>query len=86
MAASGLPGYEIVSVEGFFAPAKTPPAIIGRLHQEIVRFINQPEPKEKFFNVGSEVVGNTPEQFAAAIQAELTRVSKLIKDAGIRAD
>ena len=86
MAASGLPGYEIVSVEGFFAPAKTPGPIIARVHDEVVRFINQPEPKEKFFNVGSEVVGNTPEQFATAIKAELARVSKLIKDAGIRAD
>ena len=86
VAASGLPGYESVSLDGLFAPAKTPAAIINRLHQELVRFINQPEVKEKFFNTGSEVVGNSPEEFGAAVRGEIARLSKVIKDAGIRAD
>jgi tripartite-type tricarboxylate transporter receptor subunit TctC len=86
VAASGLPGYESVSLDGLFAPAKTPAAIISRLHQELVRLLNQPEVKEKFFNTGSEVVGNSPEEFGAAVRGELTRLSKVIKDAGIRAD
>ncbi len=86
VAASGLPGYESVSLDGLFAPAKTPVAIINRLHQEIVRFLSQAEVKEKFFNTGSETVGNSPEEFGAAVRGEITRLSKVIKDAGIRAN
>ena len=86
LAAAGLPGYEAASTDGMFAPAKTPAAIIERLHQEIVRAINRPEVKEKFLNTGVEMIGGGPEAFAAAIRLQVTRMSKVIKDAGIRAD
>ena len=66
VAASGLPGYESVSVTGIFAPAKTPVAIINRLNQEVVRFLRTPEAKAKF----DDIVGNSPEQFAAMIKAD----------------
>jgi tripartite-type tricarboxylate transporter receptor subunit TctC len=86
VAASGLPGYEFVSVDGVFAPSKTPAAIINRLNQEVVRFFNTPTVKEQFFSTGSEAVGSTPEEFAAAVKAEMTRLGKLIKDVGIKTE
>jgi tripartite-type tricarboxylate transporter receptor subunit TctC len=86
VAASGVPGYETVSMTGVFAPGKTPGAIINRLNQEIVRVINLPDVKERFLNAGAEAVGNTPEQFAATIKADMARVGKVIKDAGIKID
>jgi tripartite-type tricarboxylate transporter receptor subunit TctC len=86
VAASGLPGYEVTPMEGILAPANTPTAIIRRLNQEIVRVVNQPEIKDKLLASGSEVVGSSPEQFAAAIKAEMNRMGKIIKDAGIRAN
>ncbi len=86
VAAAGLPGYEAASTDGMFAPARTPAAIIERLNQEIVRAINRPDIKEKFLNTGVDMIGSTPEQFAAAIRSEVTRMGKVIKDAGIRAD
>jgi len=85
-AASGLPGYEAASITGMFAPAKTPVALINRLHQEIVRVLNQVDVKERFFNVGVEVVGSSPEQLAATVKSEMVRLGKVIKVAGIKAD
>ena len=60
--------------------------IINRLHQEIVRAMTNPDVRETFFNGGADVVASTPAQFAAAIKSDMTRMGKVIKDAGIRAD
>ena len=84
VAASGVPGYEAVAMTGIWAPAKTPGAIIARLNQEIVRVLNLPDVKEKFLNAGAEVVGSSPEQLAATIKSEIAKISKVIKDAGIK--
>ena len=83
---ASLPGYEATGGTGMYAPAKTPTAIIKRLNQEIVRVLNQPEMKQKFFNSGVEAVGGTPEEFAVTIKAELAKWGKLIKDAGIKVE
>lgn len=84
--AASLPGYESVSVLAIFAPAKTPASIVRRLNQEIVRVLNRADVKQKFSNTGAEVVGSSPEQLAVAVKSEMARLSKLIRDAGIRAD
>ena len=86
VAASGVPGYESVAIQGLFAPAKTPAAVINRLSQEIARVVNRSDVKEKFNSSGSDVVGSTPEQFAAAITTDIARLEKVIKDAGIKVD
>ena len=86
VAASGLPGYEAVSMDGLFAPAKTPASLINRLNQEIVRVLNTADVKEKYFNTGIEIVGSSPKAFAAAIKSEIARTAKMIKDASIRDD
>ena len=84
VAAVGLPGYESVSMTGMFAPAKTPDWIIRLLNQEIVFALRKPEVKERFLNSGMEVAAGSPEDFAATIKSEMTRVGKVINDAGLR--
>lgn len=86
LAASGLPGYEVVTMVGLFAPAKTPAPVINRLNQEFARVLNQPDVKEKLFNAGVEAVGSSPEEWGAAVKSDMTRMGKVIKDAGIKAD
>lgn len=81
-----LPGYESVSQLAIFAPAGTPVSIITRLNQEIVRTLNRAEVKEKFLIAGIEPVGSTPEVLAATVRAEVDRMGKVIRAAGIRAD
>ena len=84
VAASGVPGYEAVSNTGFFAPAKTPAAIISRLNQELSRVLNRPDVKEKFFSAGVETVGSSPQRFADKVKSEMATLGKLMKDAGVR--
>jgi tripartite-type tricarboxylate transporter receptor subunit TctC len=84
VAESGLPGYEWIGVSGLYAPSKTPAAIVARLNREVVRVLTASEVKERFLTGGEEVVANSPEQFAAVIKIEMTKVAKILKDAGTR--
>jgi len=61
-----------------FALAKTLGTIIRRLNQEMVRVLGQVDVKEKFLNVGTEAVGNSPDQLAAKIKDEIAKWGKLI--------
>jgi tripartite-type tricarboxylate transporter receptor subunit TctC len=81
--AGGLPGYDAVAITGMFAPARTPAAIINRLHQENSRVISRPEVRQRFLNNGSETVAGSPEQFTAAIKADIARWTRLVQDSGI---
>jgi tripartite-type tricarboxylate transporter receptor subunit TctC len=86
IAESGIPGYEIVSWQGIFAPAGTPPEIIKRLNAEIVKILKMPDVHERLEGLGVEPVANTPEEFAAFQKAEIAKWAKVVKDAGIKAD
>jgi tripartite-type tricarboxylate transporter receptor subunit TctC len=86
VAESGLPGYEFTSVVGIFAPAKTPPAIVNLLSQEIVKILRKPEVNEMLFESGIAALGSTPEDFAARVKADIDRWRKVIKDTGIRVE
>jgi tripartite-type tricarboxylate transporter receptor subunit TctC len=82
--AATLPGFEVASLYGIFAPAGTPAAIVGRLNQEIVRFLARPDAKEKFLAIGSETIGSSPGELEAAMKSEMARMSKVIKAEGLR--
>jgi len=84
--AATVPGFEKASIGAMFMPAKTPEAIINRLNQEIGRFMSTPEAKQRFANAGSEAVSSTPQELAATMKAEMARLGKVIKEAGIRAN
>ncbi len=84
VAASGLPGYEAVSMTAIFAPAAAAASLVTRLNQDIVRAVGRPEIKDKFFAAGVETIGSSPEQLAAAIKSEMARLGKVIRSAGIR--
>jgi len=86
VASAGLPGFEAGSLWGFFAPAKTPAALVTRLRGEIVGVLNKPDVKEKLMSSTTEVIGSTPEKFAAAMKADMVRGAQVIKAAGIKAD
>ena len=82
--ASGLPGYEWVGMTGMFVQSKTPADIVARLNQEIVRFLNRTEIKERVLGNGVEVVASSPAEFAAAIKSDVSAIAKVVKDTGIK--
>ena len=86
VAAAGLPGYEASAYNGLLAPAKTPPAVIAKLNQDAVQILRRTEVKERIFNGGGEVVGGTPDEFAAVMRLEMAKWGKLIREAGIRGE
>ena len=86
IAESGFPGYQAGSWYGILAPAGTPPPIIGRLHDELVKALRSPEVSQRLSAEGAEIVGSTPEEFAAHIAAEKARMGKALRDAGIPMD
>jgi tripartite-type tricarboxylate transporter receptor subunit TctC len=84
MTESGIPGFEIDSWIGLFAPAKTPPAAIARLQQEIAQVSAELRPR--FANVGGELMEIAPDRLNAFIKAEYDRWTDVIKEAGITLD
>jgi len=86
LAESGLPGYEIGSWQGVFAPAGTPPAIVKRLNTEMVKILNMPDVREKLVALGAEPVGNTSEEFTVLVKAEVVKWSDVVKKSGAKVD
>jgi tripartite-type tricarboxylate transporter receptor subunit TctC len=84
LAQSGLPGYEAVNIHGIFAPAGTPIAVVGRLNQEFVRVLKQPEVRERLLAAGLDPAGSSPQELAAVVNSDLTRMSKVIRDGNIK--
>ncbi len=84
--AASLPGFEMSAWQGIVVPAATPKEIVARLNAEINRAVQNPDLRQKLALGGSEPLGGTPEQYAAYIRSELTRWTKVVKDAGAKAD
>jgi len=86
VAESGVPGYEVTAWYGVSAPAKTPRAIVDRLHAEIVRAVNSPDLRERLTTQGADPIHLTPEQYTVFIQNEIAKWAKVIKAAGIKGE
>ena len=83
---TGLKGYQIVGWNGVFMPAGTPQAIVNKLHAEVVKALALPDVRERLATMGADGVGNTPQQFAAFIKAEIPKWARVVKDAGIKVE
>jgi tripartite-type tricarboxylate transporter receptor subunit TctC len=80
---TGVPGYEALIWYGFMAPAKTPGAVVDRLHRDVVSVLKMPEVRQTLVAQGNDVVGNTPAEFAAFINKEADKWGALGKRLGI---
>jgi tripartite-type tricarboxylate transporter receptor subunit TctC len=81
-----LKGYEASSWFGLLAPAGTPADVVKKLSDEVAKALNSPAVKEKLIAGGADPVGNTPEQFAAHIKAEIAKWSVVVKASGAKVD
>ena len=78
-----LPGYSINQWYGVLAPARTPPAVLDRLHREIVRAVGNPKVAQQFTYLGADPVSNRPEELQAFIKSEIDKWGKVIRAANI---
>jgi tripartite-type tricarboxylate transporter receptor subunit TctC len=84
LAETVMPGFEMGSWTGVMLPAGTPPAIITRLHAEIMKVLQDPDMKARLAQDGIEPLGSTPEQYGAYLKNELDRWTRVIKTAGVK--
>jgi tripartite-type tricarboxylate transporter receptor subunit TctC len=85
-AESGVPGYEVTSWFGLFAPAKTPADVITRLHAEVARIVALPDTVKHLDNAGLTAASSTPAELGAFVRREIEKWTKVVKAAGIKAD
>jgi tripartite-type tricarboxylate transporter receptor subunit TctC len=85
-AEAGLPAYDTNAWYSMHAPAGTPPEIVRRLNGELVAILKDPDILARFKQLSTEPVGNSPEEFAAFVKAELDKYARIIKAAGIKLD
>lgn len=83
---AGFPGFEERSWVGYFAPAKTPAAIVMKLNAEINPILGVPDVKSRLDSMGLETKPGSPEAFAGYLKSEVTKWAKIIKTTGITAN
>ena len=83
VAESGLPGYDLTSWHGVFAPAGTPRDVVDKLQREIAKVANLAEVRRRVEATGNETVGSTPEEFDAKFKSDVARFKKIVQDARI---
>jgi tripartite-type tricarboxylate transporter receptor subunit TctC len=81
-----VPGFEVGSWQGLFAPAGVPPAIISKLNNEVRRILALEDIRSRVSGLGAEVATTTPEQFVEFIRVEMAKWEKVVKIAGARVD
>ena len=86
IAESGLPGFDISTWFGVFAPASIPREVRDRLHAEFARALAAPDVREKMLALGAEPVASSPEEFAGYIRREADKYARLVKASGAKVD
>ena len=86
MQEAGVEGHIALQWNGFFAPAKTPPAILDRLHREVAKAVHLPDVKQRFEAEGATPAGTTPSEFAAFYRSEADKWADVAKRSGTRLD
>jgi tripartite-type tricarboxylate transporter receptor subunit TctC len=83
IAEAGLPSYEVVGWNGVLAPANTPRPIIDKLNKTILEALKTPEMQKLFSEQGIEPAGNSPEEFARIMHADIEKWMRVTREAGI---
>jgi tripartite-type tricarboxylate transporter receptor subunit TctC len=85
IAESGVRGLEEVGGHMIMAPGATPPDIVQRLHQELIKVLQQPEVMARLAAEGAEVFGTPPDKAAAVIRVEIQKWARVIRQLGLQA-
>lgn len=82
--AETVTGYELTSWNGMLVPGGTPQAVVARLYAALLECLRTPGVRDALAKAGAEPLGNSPEEFAQALRAELAKWNKVIRAAGIK--
>jgi len=85
IAEQGVAGFDATAWWGFLAPARTPPAILNRMHAELVKALNDPTVRERMASQGMNRVASSPQEFATFIEDQRSKWAKVVKDFNIKA-
>ncbi len=85
-AEAGVPGFNVSSWYGLFVPAKTPPDIVKRMHDDVAKMLTEPETKNKYEVLGIEAASATADQMAALMKNEIALWTPIIKAANIKGE
>jgi len=86
LAEAGLSGYNFTGWHGIVAPAATPKPVVMRLNQALNEIFADPAFRKKWEELGTPVVGGTPEAFGTLMRTESVKLGKVVKDAGVTVD
>jgi tripartite-type tricarboxylate transporter receptor subunit TctC len=86
MAEAGVTGYALTNWFGLVAPAATPKEVLAKLNADVLQVLKLPEIKTRISEMGADVVGNSAEEFGAAMRAESAQWAQIIKSANIKAE
>jgi tripartite-type tricarboxylate transporter receptor subunit TctC len=86
MADSGLPGFDVSTWFGVFAPAGTPPAVVAKLNETMTAALRTPEMRDRLSKMGADPAPMSSAQFAELVRSELAKYQKIVKFSGARVD
>ncbi len=86
IAEAGVPGYEVTTWFGLFAPAALPKDVVAKLNVEVNRILALPDVRGRLYNEGAESIRMSVDEFSAFVQADAARWAKVIKTAGIKGE
>ena len=86
MAEAGVPGLDLSDWAGILVPAGTPSEVISRLSQEISKVVNSPELRQRWVGQGLEPKVATPSELTVVIKSDVDKWTRIVKQAGIRAE
>jgi tripartite-type tricarboxylate transporter receptor subunit TctC len=81
---SGVPDYDLSGWNGLFAPAGTPIDVVDKLNAEITKIVQMPDVRARFLEIGAEPSPLKPNEYAAWVQSEVNKWTRLVKEAGIQ--
>ena len=84
--AATVPGFDATLIQGFFAPAKTPPALINKIQSDIAAVLAEPAVRDKFLVVGTETIGSPAQELSKAMKLDVERYGKILKAGGIKTE